>query len=563
MLVNLGEAFGLVTPGTPTRVATFADAVFMSSNLHAIHLILESPCLSWVQVTQVNTVANLISLLCREERHQNALAHFGILDVLSHKLASFAVAQGEVVPGAEVLAQNEGLRDCIPDPAPPGLDLVSILHAVSAIIAESRLRTCMLLYAPSILAIFPHVSMQASWRIPEHGGLGYPASRGLGAGDLFLPAVPSQPSRTSSSQVNPFPPLGSSVSRESLSSMARMSARLGAGLSGWDSARFESPASQSEADAEEPESPLIPWLISLVRATSGLGRLAAASVLTSLYKAGLAGRSRETAMGLLVVPLLLQLVADQEVGVEQAESARVSTETAVRWAITEQTLAVLARLVTDSEFLQKAAFDCNAMKIVCKLLKDAYEPLPARLNQRPWNPAPGTGNENLGDEQSFTADTLGPRGQLPLHAHRARLRESALKAVAALTSFKDDYRKAFVDQEVMCYVVESLSQSPSRPRSAKERVKSPKDVEPARSNIDAAYGGNPVSVLVAACHAVRMLSRSVSILRTTLEDAGVAMPVFDLLRHPEIEVQIAATGTICNLVTEVSPVRDVSNCQEI
>jgi len=566
VLVNLAEAFVLAGPSTPVRLAGFADAVFLPQNLDAISLILETPPTSWAMVTQVNIVACLIRLLCREERHQNALAHAGILDALATKLASFAVAQGEVVPGAELLALNEGLIDCIPDPAPPGLDLASILDAISAIIAESRLRACTLLYSPSILAIFPHVSLgpsanglQASWRNQESGGLGIPVSRGPGAGDLFLPTVPAQPSRASSSQAAPFLPLGPSLSRESSSSMAaRISAQLGAGLAGWDSARFESPVSNGEADAEEPESPLVPWLINLVRAKSGLDRLAAASVLTSLYKAGFASRSRETAMGLLVVPLLMQLIAGQETATALVPASRVSTETATRWIITEETLAVLARLITDSEFLQKAAFDCNAMKIVCKLLKDAYEPLPARLEQRPWNPSPHADNGGFEGERGFTANTLGPGGQLPLHAHRARLRESALKAVAALTSFKDDFRKAFVDQEVMCYVVESLSQSPSKPRSAKERAKSPKEADPARLNPDPIYGGNPVSVLVAACHAVRMLSRSVSILRTTLEDAGIAMPVFHLLRHPEIEVQIAATGTICNLVTEVSPMRDVS-----
>lgn len=70
------------------------------------------------------------------------------------------------------------------------------------------------------------------------------------------------------------------------------------------------------------------------------------------------------------------------------------------------------------------------------------------------------------------------------------------------------------------------------------------------------YGTNPVEVLIAACGAVRALSRSVSVLRTTLIDNGVAEPVFQLLQHPEIEVQIAATATVCNLLTDVSPMRE-------
>ncbi|KAK1254290.1 hypothetical protein MKX08_008285 [Trichoderma sp. CBMAI-0020] len=54
-----------------------------------------------------------------------------------------------------------------------------------------------------------------------------------------------------------------------------------------------------------------------------------------------------------------------------------------------------------------------------------------------------------------------------------------------------------------------------------------------------------------------MLSRSISILRTTLVDHSVAMPVFKFLKHPDVDVQVAATAAICNLVLEASPVREL------
>ena len=47
-------------------------------------------------------------------------------------------------------------------------------------------------------------------------------------------------------------------------------------------------------------------------------------------------------------------------------------------------------------------------------------------------------------------------------------------------------------------------------------------------------------------------------LRTSLIDHGIANPVFDLLTHQSIKVQIAATEVITNLVLEVSPMRTVS-----
>jgi len=52
------------------------------------------------------------------------------------------------------------------------------------------------------------------------------------------------------------------------------------------------------------------------------------------------------------------------------------------------------------------------------------------------------------------------------------------------------------------------------------------------------------------------MSRSVSILRTSLIDYGVAKPIHALLTHPNVEVQIAATEVLCNLVLHFSPMRE-------
>ena len=52
------------------------------------------------------------------------------------------------------------------------------------------------------------------------------------------------------------------------------------------------------------------------------------------------------------------------------------------------------------------------------------------------------------------------------------------------------------------------------------------------------------------------MSRSVSLLRTSLIDAGIAKPVFDILKHTDPRVQIAATDVCCNLLLDFSPMRD-------
>jgi len=70
--------------------------------------------------------------------------------------------------------------------------------------------------------------------------------------------------------------------------------------------------------------------------------------------------------------------------------------------------------------------------------------------------------------------------------------------------------------------------------------------------------GNSIPVIIAACSAARALSRSVSLLRTSLIDAGVAKPVFALLKHSNVSVLVEATNVVCNLVTDFSPMRHVS-----
>lgn len=138
------------------------------------------------------------------------------------------------------------------------------------------------------------------------------------------------------------------------------------------------------------------------------------------------------------------------------------------------------------------------------------------------------------------------------------MRESSLKLAAGLISLKEEYRKNIAEQETVPYIVESLSAHPRKPRSAKEKARADKSTEDADGpNENSPYGVNPTSVILAACHVVRVLGRSVSNLRTTLEDHGVATPIFHLLKHPEAEIQVAACAAACNLVLTLSPMREV------
>lgn len=383
----------------------------------------------------------------------------------------------------------------------------------------------------------------------EAAGLSSIASKNLGVMDCLLPVVPEIQAKFPS--INPFPDLAFWQP-----SLRAPSIRWIPGLA-WEGGQSESEVAGAhpEAEFEETESPLIPWLIHTARASVGMERVMAASVATSLFKAGFGNKTREAYMGRLIVPILLQNLEDIGSTAGNDEASSTDLETSTNRLIVERSLSVLAKLVVDSDFLQKCAFDCSGVKTISTLLKGAYEPLTIS-SSRPWSPTPSQ-EKNGEREIGFPTSRLGSPGQPPLLAHRIRVREVALKAVAALAG-KDDYGRTLVEQDLVPFIVESLSAAPSKP--VKDRPKSPNTPlgQDGGIEVDAAYGTNPTTVIVAACHALRTLARSVSILRTTLQDCGVVKPAFRLLRHPDIEVQIAASGLMCNLVTNVSPMRDVS-----
>ncbi|KAI0025745.1 armadillo repeat protein [Xylariomycetidae sp. FL0641] len=533
--------------------ASFADQIFTAEHLESFLHILCGRSPSAKSSTHVSLVASLIKALCREERHQSALVASGVLDALATKLASFAVAEGHVLPRAETLARAEGLADYIPEPTPPGFDLAEVLGAIAAIITDSPFRACKLLYSPSILAVFPTVDVDwtkysrtppESLRLP---GLRPTKQKELGFMDLLLPQTAPQSNRHSYAAF----PLGSAA-RESIQPGGRPSSKLQTSLVSWTPPE-ETIAPDSETEVEEVESPLVPWLIHLIRTRSGLEVLMAASVLTSLFKAGFTYKSRESAIGLLVIPILVDMLVD--LGAKPASSERPSPGCKTAYhRIKEENPAILARLITDSEPLQKAAFDCNAVTLMSQLLKSTYDAPSHPAEARPWSP---NGNDSGPAEDLPPQCRLGPHEQ---HAELTRrcltMRENVLRALGALATFKEEYRKAIVEQDVIPYIIDSLSYDFAWRKQAAQRPRSANASNGISNGASPQQATNSKSVIIAACYTIRMLSRSVSCLRTALVDHGVSKPLFELLRDADIDVQIAATASICNLVPDFSPMRE-------
>jgi hypothetical protein len=140
------------------------------------------------------------------------------------------------------------------------------------------------------------------------------------------------------------------------------------------------------------------------------------------------------------------------------------------------------------------------------------------------------------------SSTLGRSGLSADVLHAFKYRESVLLALAALAGDQDGLRKLVIEMGAATHIIEAMAPYADKtPSAASNTVKE----------------GNPEPVLIAACKVTRSLSRSVSVLRTSLIDHGVAQPVYELLKHPSVKVQIAATEVITNLVLEMSPMRPV------
>lgn len=521
---GLATAASYAPSSSPISSSSLADTLFIDSPLESLYHILSQRTSSFDNETQASIVAHLIKDLCREERHQSALVSSGILDALATKLASFAVAEGQVLPRAEIIARHEGLEDYIPAPATSASSLDGILGAISSIIADSPFRACKLLYSPSILAIFPVADIDPTkTSISRFGpnmelpGLRPTKHMNFEPMNLLLPYTQQHPSSHSA-----IPPPG--ASRENLGRNGRSTSKYQNSTTSRTPSE-ETSASNNDADGEEAESPLIPWLIYTIRSQSGSEMLMATSVLTSLFKAGFSYKTREADLGLLVVPVLLGALNDIDTKMKDIDYNNCSRDSVSVLNFIEEAPAILARLITDSESLQKAAFDCNAVKMLCKLLKDSYETPPTLAKSWSWSPH-NKSQESINELPPECR--LGEEGPHRHSIHRIKVRENALRAIGALATFKDEYRKAIVEQEVVHHIVESLTPSTD----------------------------NPVSVVLAACYAIRMLSRSVNILRTALVDHAVATPLFQLLRHHDVEVQVAAAASVCNLVMDFSPMRE-------
>ena len=510
----------------------FIEALYTDIHLVSLAQILDQSPLSLIAEQQISLAAALVTKTCHEETHRKTLALSGVLEALSQRLASFVVATS--VPIALLRKGNGSAAGGI-SPATARSRLAPILQSIGTVITGSKQRVSQFAHSSAFTDVFVKGENETPAR---HLSNSRPVLRHVSSNtnDQHLPPIWAMSYRDSLAPTPGFPLLSS------LGNRARPSNGFSSALQATPTDRFSS--------TEEDELPLVTWLVQVVRAEAGVVRLMASWLLVLLYRFGFTHRQRDTEFALLIVPMLVRML-DNDYKLAQDEHPSYDNSVLDRpgWVIKEHTPSVLAMLVSDSLEFQKAAVDAGAIKKLSHLLKQSYDPVPRSSSASMWSPNPASSG-SVAPRDSPSASRLGSGGLSPIARHVVQMRESVLIALAAMATTKDEYRKSIIDNGVVPFVIESLKLN-SKTSPAGE-------VEPGVPAGKASVTDNPTKVLLAACGTSRALSRSVSTLRTSLIDAGLATPLYVLLRHETVKVQIAATAVICNLVLEFSPMREVS-----
>ncbi len=509
--------------------------------LSSLTTLLSQDSASFVVHQQVALTAALICKTCQDEYHQAMIVQAGILEALAVALTPCIV---DTV--LETSMYDHSFQDAQSYAAKSGF--APILHAIGVIIKGSRSRAIQFLNAPGLTNAFQCIELHAnpkserkSSRELHSSSIAATRQGTCSFLDSLLPPMPVPHTRNGIASPSGFPPLDA----------IRISGRQSLGPRSLSTA-IEIFQSQGLEYVGEEESRMIPWLMYVSRFFDGVMKLDAAWVLAILCRQRFAKGAREATIALSIVPSLVRMLdKDYKVSLDNEPPCEHTAIDSPDKVIKEQAPAVLAMLTVNNKTTQKAAADAGAIKKLSQLLKGSYDPTTADLQASLWSPEVLDYSQ---PEERDPSSSLGPAGITSIAHHIIRMRETVLIALAALASDKDEYRKAVIEHGVIQFVIRALRlTNESKPRVVSELSDQARDSQDPSEKPRL----NGKSTILAACGAARALSRSVHTLRTSLMDAGLADPLFKLLRCEDIEIQVAATAVVCNLVLEFSPMREV------
>ena len=497
-LINVASSWAL-TDTSPTSKAQspVTSQIFTKSMAHNLLALLQQPLSTSSSHQQLSLVTGLIATACTDDSTRSMLADDGILDALATLLCDNALND---------LHTSGDLPDKLMGPS----TLANLMNALSSIVtdSDSGSRVSQLALSPAMLP--------TSNKHHRLGARTINGSTDVMALDHQLPKALTVASPSAA--------------------FAAHASHAFAGLS-----------RHAEYTSERHPASGVDSLCSRLRLLarsqrSSISRLAALRLLAIVSAAsdppfvprlaGGVGQPRYTETALLAVPLAVKLVQDAVTAGPTAGSLSSDNH-----LLAEGACATLALLVGGSKELQKAAVDAGAIKHVCQQLRRSFDPIV--LAKPMWS---SQAHADSTKEHTSASARLG-RDDIPQEvAHVMRVRAGALQALAAIAKREDTHRKTIIDQGVVNCLIDSLT-----PLSPNESA--------GESSPSSLRRGNTLNVVIAACETASALSRSVSLLRTSLIDAGIAKPILALLKHQDSAVQIAATNVSCNLVLDFSPMR--------
>ena len=474
----------------------------------------------------------VLALLCKtvtRESQKRALVDCGLMSLLSARLASFVAAEGLVPPGSEAVSREDSGPLAIPEPAPTSAHLSPVLEALCVLTEGSRSRMKIFLTNPTITAVLPTFKddflpsdiRRAPWGASYFTGAAVPRVR---VHSPFDPLLPSAPVSEKAYAAQPgFPPLGS-VTTMPKRRASFLPSRGGVPIL---------PSNQATEDVEE--SAVISWMLYVVRESRGKRRLLAAKFLVSLNSLDFVKKDRGLTFASLLVPLLTRML---ELDPTQCNTPLQlgGSYLCTGMHYTRVVPAILAALVMDNSHMQGVAVDGKAISKLSLGLKTTFEG-PAGRKHSPWQPHK---HDKMETDSTSATTCLGPDGPSCTTRKEMEYREGCLKALAAIAPFEESYRAQICNEGILPHIIQSL--------------------EPYQAQTSAYQDfemiGNSTSVIVAACAAVRALSRSVEALRTKLIEAEVAKPVLALMNSTNPELRIAATKVLTNLALDFSAVKE-------
>ncbi|KAI5291221.1 hypothetical protein KEM54_005815 [Ascosphaera aggregata] len=547
--------------------------------------------------------ANFISRTCIDDHSKIMLGCSGAVNALSYKIASFIVAQGLVLPGAERFAREAGALGSLPLPTYEDSSvLTAALSAISVIIGGSKGRAEHFLSSPALVTVFPQQacktalqtqskrlgksSTSKSATAPAWGRSAWTPTQNRGGSwdcrypnpvDALLPPFKlDEPSDSS------FP---------SLTSAAEMQASLN-----FNKEEFEGPTKGSTKEVKE-ESPFISWLIYMIytgaatSTESGIGgckelRVAASTLLVELFDLKLVKVMRVPYLTVLVIPILLKIVEGgfQKPKTRQEMKSSSDEEGEVSWKKSKVKIAatvVLARLIKSiRDRKETQTFANNESNVVASVVKGLQRTFtPGKETNRPiWSPhkrntSSDTSPTSKADRPTNCPTSLGPPDLSKHVISQLQAREKYLLALTNLAVYNEDVRASLAERGTLNCVLNSmkareLEDQPRERNQEGQQEGQPQGGQtddtpptPAASNDEEStrqlpeIEQNSIAVIQAACMAARALCRSPKLMRTNLKEAEMSKPAIKLLAHPDVDIKLAATAVLCNLTLDFSPMK--------